>query len=328
MATPQKSQPAPDFIPYQPSGDTPDFIPASGGGDASTPAPPTAHMSATPAQPWLTQLDEDLRQGGSRTFVGRTLGHMQGRGDKGYTGLESGTTPATADFMGSVPLGAVKMAQGVAETPQHPIAGPLKAVSGLLQAGTIPSAFMGGPAADAAIEAAPGMAEKAWDTLVPTRAKAGKLFNKVMDSAGDQPVTISPNTMAPLERTQQLAMAGGKPFGAADKLYQRIQTINPLTYREARDFSQNMSLSPEEKMGLKKSMRYEVPRLAKSFNEDVGNAAAAAGKGEEYGNAMNMYRRASRNASIGKGLLKYGGRAALGAAGAGGLYEVGKALNK
>jgi hypothetical protein len=253
---------------------------------------------------------------------------MQGRGDKGYTGLESGTSPATADFMGSVPLGAVKTAQGIAETPQHPVMGPLKAAGGVLQMSTVPSAFMGGPVADAAIDAAAPMAEKVWDAAVPTRAKAGKLFDSVMEAAGDQPVTLSPETMKPLERTQQLAMAGGKPFGAADKLYQRIQTVNPLTYREGRDFAQNMSLSPEEKMGLKRSMKYEVPRMAKSFNEDVGNAAAAAGKGDEYDKAMSMYRRASRNAAIGKAALKYGGRAALGAAGAGGLYELGKTLNK
>jgi hypothetical protein len=163
---------------------------------------------------------------------------------------------------------------------------------------------------------------------IPTRAKAGRLFEDAMSKAGDQPVTISPETMKPLERTQQLSMAGGKPFGTADKLYQRIQTVNPLTYREARDFSQNMSLSPEEKMGLKKSMRYEVPKMAKSFNEDVARAADAAGKGAEHREAMSMYHRASRNAAIGKGLLKYGGRAALGAAGAGGLYEVGKAIKQ
>lgn len=163
---------------------------------------------------------------------------------------------------------------------------------------------------------------------IPTRAKAGRLFEDVMNTAGDQPVKISPQTMKPLERTQQLAMAGGKPFGTADKLYQRIQTVNPITYREARDFAQNMSLSPEEKMSLKRSMRYEVPRMAKSFNEDVARAADEAGKGAEHRKAMSMYRTASRNAAVGKGLLKYGGRAALGAAGAGGLYELGKTLKQ
>lgn len=199
---------------------------------------------------------------------------------------------------------------------------------GLAYAGTkMAGDAFGDAALGSALEAAPGAAEGLADAI-PTRAKAGRLFGEVMDAAGDQPVTLSPETMAPLERTQQLAIAGGKPFGTADKLYQRIQTINPLTYREARDFAQNMSLSPEEKMGLKRSMRYEVPRMAKSFNDDVARAAEAAGKGAEHQKAMSMYRRASRNAAIAKGVAKYGGRAALGAAGAGGLYELGKTINK
>lgn len=179
-----------------------------------------------------------------------------------------------------------------------------------------------------AVEGGSGMAGREGFGAIPTTARAGKLFEQVMAKAKDQPVSISPETMAPLERTQQLAMTGGKPFTTADKLYQRIQTVNPLTYGEARDFASNMALSPEEKMGLKKSMKYEVPKMAKSFGEDVGRAAEDAGAGPDYQKAMKMYRRGSQIESAGKGLVKYGGRAALGAAGAGGLYEVGKALNK
>lgn len=175
----------------------------------------------------------------------------------------------------------------------------------------------------------PGAAEEAGSglkSLIPTRAKGGKILNSVMETARDQPVTLSPQTMAPLERTQQLAMAGGKPFGAADKLFQRIQSVNPLTYEEARDYASNMSLSPEEKMGLKKSMKYEVPRLSQSFGQDIGRAAEAAGVGPEYQRGMKVYRNGARLEDTAKGIAKYGGRAALGAAGAGGLYELNKAL--
>lgn len=160
---------------------------------------------------------------------------------------------------------------------------------------------------------------------VPTRAKAGQLFQHVMEKAGDQPVNLT-RTMEPLERTQQLASAGGKPFGVADKLYQRINTVNPLTYREARDFASNMSLSPEERMGLKGSMQREVPRLSHAFNADVGDAAEAGGVRPQYDKAMRTYRIASRNRDIGAKALKWGGRAAAGAAGLGGAYELKKAF--
>lgn len=159
---------------------------------------------------------------------------------------------------------------------------------------------------------------------LPSRAHAAELFQHVMEHAADEPVTLSKATMEPLERTQQLAMAGGKPFGTADKLYQRIQTINPLTYREARDFASNMSLSPEEKMGLKRSMQYEVPRLSKAFNEDVGAAAARRGVGSEYEQAMKEYRQAARNAEIAKKVAKWGGGAAAGAIGLEGAHRLAK----
>lgn len=185
--------------------------------------------------------------------------------------------------------------------------------------------LLGNIALGGAAGSAPGAVGDAID-MIPTRAKGGRMLDSVMQFAKDQPVTISPQTMAPLERTQQLALAGGKPFGAADKLFQRIQSVNPLTYGEARDFSSNLSLSPEEKMGLKKSMKYEVPQLSKAFGNDIGRAAEDAGVGPEYLKGMSTYRNGARLEDAAKNIAKYGGRAGLGAIGAGGLYELKKAL--
>lgn len=290
-------------------------------GDA--PVTPTTGASISAAKPesWLDQVHDDLLHGGGRTIVGRALGHIEGNGDKGYQGLESGVSPAAAQYMGSPELGAVKMATGITETPQHPLMGPVHALEGGLQMLTIPS-MMTAPEVNPAMKGGARLLD-----LVPTRAKAGRIFEDVMNVAKDQPVKISPATMQPLERTQQLAMAGGKPFSTADKLYQRIQGINPLTYGEARDFSSNMSLSPEEKMALKRSMKYEVPRLSNAFNSDVQKAADDAGVGAQHAKAMKMYRQGARLEAAGKGALKYGGRALLGAIGAGGLYELGRAVN-
>ena len=68
---------------------------------AQTPkSPATVSPRETGVVPWLEDAEEDLRHGGTRTALGRGLGFMQGRGDKGYNGLESGTSPEVADTMG------------------------------------------------------------------------------------------------------------------------------------------------------------------------------------------------------------------------------------
>lgn len=219
---------------------------------------------------------------------------------------------------------------GMAQAARHPIDQAHQEVDALranpaYEGTKMAGSLFGNMALGGAAGSLPGAVGDVAD-MIPTRAKGGKILDSVLDKARDQPVTLSPQTMAPLERTQQLAMAGGKPFGTADKLYQRVQSVNPLAYGEARDFAQNMSLSPEDKMSLKKSMRYEVPRLSKSFNQDVGRAAEAAGVGPEYQRGMSVYRNGARFEDAKDALAKYGGRAALGAVGAGGLYELKKAL--
>jgi hypothetical protein len=273
--------------------------PVSGGEDdpfaaiaeAPKAAPPStngatmqAAASKGRATQFLEDLSHDLRQGGSRTVVGRTLGKLQGRGDKGFEGLESGTTPATADFLGSVPLGAAKTAQGIAETPEHPIAGPLKAVSGVAQMATIPSMVMGGPGASAAIEA------------IPSRKFAAELFKDVSEHAGDVPVSLT-RAGDPLLRFKEMADAGGTMPKAINRLLQRATSPGgkPLTYDEARDIYSNLSaLSAEDINRLNAPMRRQMGIVTQALKDDIGDAANQAGQAAKYYAAMKDYARASK----------------------------------
>lgn len=258
------------------------------------PAPrATATMQAAQPQDWLTQADEDLRQGGTRTVVGRWLGNMQGRGEKGYSGMESGTTPAVADYMGSVPLGAIKTAQGIKETPEHPVRGPLKAAGGVLQMAEIPLSFMGGPAVDAA---------------TPSTVRAGHLFASIAEDAGNVPVALE-HSGEPIRRFNELASRGGQQTKVVEDLMKRLRTISkgqgPITYSEARDFYSNMSrLSSEEITNLNPIMRKQMTEVARAFSKDVADAAAQVGRAGDYWKAMGQYARASRLADAQKILMK------------------------
>lgn len=303
MPTP-KQQAAPDFIPAE----TPDFIPAEEGA-ASNAAPVQADTPLTGIIPHQSDTLPHALTDVFSNIGGGGLGALEQMGRLTPFGMAADKMEGKPTIYGQAydavthPSQTIKgLKSAFVDVAHHP----LENIEGAI----------GAAGAGAMIPEGANLLEK-----VPTKAKAGKLFSEAMDKAANAPVNLSPETVDPLQRTQQLAMAGGKPFGTADKLFQRIQTINPLSYQEARDFSQNMSLSPEEKMGLKGSMRYQVPRLSRAFNNDVQTAADNAGVGDVHRQAMQTYRRASQISDVGDRVKKYGGRAALGAAGLGGAYK-------
>lgn len=294
--------------------------PAKFGSDVKIDAPPPpttngAMMSAKPHATWLDDLESDLRQGGERTFVGRTLGKMQGR-DKGYTGLESGTSKGTAEFMGSPVLGATHAAQGIQETPEHPVKGPLKAIGGVLEMATIPGSFVGGPAAEAGISAA------------PSRKFAAQLFKDVSAHAGDVPVNLTRSGDALLE----MGKGGGWLPTPIKKLIERYtapikgatkssrEGARPLTYDEARKFYENItSLSAKDKMSLSPSQSRQLDTIRDTLKHDIGDAAAQAGQAAKYYAAMKNYAQASKLLRASSVIAKWA--AGLSTAG-GGIYEI------
>jgi hypothetical protein len=307
MPQPQsKPQAAPDFIP---DSGQPDFIP-----DTPAPKPDERNGLQRGYDEFESAKPEDA--GLSRwSPEGIKMRLVQGAGDLVAPlvhPLQAAQSASAKPSFASMALGpGYDAAKGLVHAFRED---PVRALPGAAAMLAVPEA--GGEASDAI--------SALRDANPFSTARAGRMFNEVMGAAGDQPVTLT-RSLAPLERTQQLAARGSNPFRAADQLYSRINTVNPLTYREARDFASNMSLSPEERMGLKGSMQREVPKLSHAFNEDVGDAAEAAGKGPEYKQAMSEYASRSRNKEIAKKAGEKIGRYAIPAAVGAGTYGAYKA---
>lgn len=145
---------------------------------------------------------------------------------------------------------------------------------------------------------------------IPTRAKAGKLFDSVMKDAANQPVELT-RTNPLLERAMQLSDRGHGTVTPLDKLFQRIQQTQPLDYAEARDRASALSsLTGEDKIRATKTLQAETKNISHAFNQDIGDAAAAVGRGEDYEKAMQIYRQASQLRDGLKNAAKYGAGAA------------------
>lgn len=283
---------------------------------------PMATLNAAPSSEnsvtqYLQQVGQDLSQGGTRTGIGRVLGSLQGRGDKGFNGLNAGVSEGVANFMGSPELGIAKALQGAAMTPQHPVAGPVKAISGLLDAATIPSLMVGGPATTAAIEA------------IPNAARASQSFQDIAKAVGKTEVPLSPSTLDPLQRLAEIRANGGAgkvPEGVM-QLLERSQRTFPMTYPEARDFVSNLSeLSTTQKMASTAKVAAPLGEMTRGLHGDI--ATAIGEYGPNYLETIKEYARAQRLNDAVQGAKDFASSkgAKLGYAGATGatLYLLGK----
>jgi hypothetical protein len=242
----------PSSVPPPPPGySASDIVPAASAAPAppasAAPKPlPVATMSA-PVQPnnafdhiqqWANSVADDLRYGTDRTGIGSLLKHM------GAPGLESGTTSGVADFMGSIPLGALKMMKGGAEylnpqaTPGKAWQGVKDVTSGGLQAATIPSAFVA-PESGEAIEGA-------GNAVV---SGTGKAIN-----AAKKPFSLKAVTEA-LQKSKQ---------SIQDGLQSNLQDIQSGFHDSIREVFDSVA----EKAGVQ-------PKPAQSLNDIAANTAAA-----------------------------------------------------
>jgi hypothetical protein len=291
----------------------------------STPAA-QGTLSAAPKPSWLDDAGNDLREGGSRTVVGRTLGRMQGRGDKGYTGLESGVSKGAADIAGSPELGAVEAAQGVASMKDHPVRGAWDTAKGLAHMTEIPSMMAGGAATGT--EEAPSVISRVLEKL-PTATRGAKRLNEVMEAAGELPVDLA-RTSEHLMRASDLADTGAALPGPVKKLLKVFNKGQEIDYATARDFYSNLSnLSSKDNMALTPSMRRQVALIVHAMKDDIGETAAQVDKASQYYAGMKDYARAMKAARIKNaivGALK--SKAVKTAVGAGAGYAAVKALGK
>lgn len=282
------------------------------GATESGPAPKqadTVQAAPTGIVPWLSDAENDLRHGGGRTIVGRTLGHMQGNGEKGYSGLESGASPEAADIMGSVPLGLTRAAKGVAETGRarsmgDAWTGAKDMAGGTMQAATLPMMLDAGPVQENVMNA------------IPDADHAGKVFQSIAGDAKDVPLSFQ-KTTPELQRFQELTQRGGRNSKPFTQLSRRLDTADgapdPVNFPEGRDFYSNISdaahQTPLQKImgrGMKPTMRRQAVNVRRAFNDDLTSAADQVGRGQDYTDAMKEYAQAKTLQKITRGGMLLG----------------------
>lgn len=282
---PQQNKPIPEFIPAE----QPDFIPA----EQPIPAIDNRNKiqrgfdelaNVTPEQeqgkPWLLNKAQEFGAGaiGSLSPLVHPIKTIEGIGNA-ISHPEETAKSVWADVK------------------EHPAQAAGNLVGGLVT---------GGLASEAG---APLLAR------IPTRAKAGALFEQAMGKAENEPVWMQ-KSGPELVRARELMERGGGRSAPVNALLKRVGNVNnpPLPYREARDYASNLSrLSAGETQKLSPVMQKQVGNLSRAFNQDVGDAATRAGAGPEYNQAMQSYARAMQlrkalinSAKIGGGALATG----------------------
>jgi hypothetical protein len=261
---------------------------------------------------WAENVSNDLKYGTDTTGVGTLLKKM------GAHGLDYGNSEEVGNFMGSLPLGLARATKGGAEITQQGKTwqGTKDVVGGTLQAATIPSTFMGGPAAETGAEAAVTAGGK----LFGSAEHAGQLFDTVRAAAKDKPIELTDEVYDALKNIKQLADAGAKGTPrVASKLANRLNNVDEeLYWDEARRFYSNISrLSANEYASMAPQMQRAVGQLGRALGGVLNDTAASVGKGEEYAQAMREYARSKSWQQFGAGAWDFIKKAAPYAVGIG-----------
>jgi hypothetical protein len=287
-------------------------------------------VSAAPTGPraWLGNAENDLLHGGQATFIGKAL-HAMGANPNG---AEAGVSPATAQNMESVPLGLIHAAQGAVETPDHPIAGPLKAAGGLLQAASMPLSFL---APETEALGSSSKLSQLRQAALPTTEEAGRLFQPIEEAAKNVPVNTAPaRKIAELAKDYGEAGAQGPPKVLARflrktepvsgfPLPEGEETVPQVLYPQARKFAENAGrLSAGETLNSNPQMQRLVSEFAQALKDANREAAEQVGMGKEYDQAMSRYRTASQLKTLKENALKYATGVIAGGLGVEGIRRV------
>lgn len=284
----------------------------SGKSKGYTPQPGDASISAAPtgAKAWLSNLETDFRQGTTNTFPGKILSAM------GAQGVDRGAQAGTVDSNLMTPvLGPIHTAQGIAETPDHPVRGPLKAIGGALETMTLPASFM-------APEANMGLDK------IPSKSYAGEMLGRIKAAAGAS--EVDPNAAGQVAlQTQKLAESGGQMPKVVKDFLKRVTdpAKPPLSFAEARDFYSNATrLSADEFNKMTGPMKRQIGQFTEALGGSIQDAATKAGYGDEFSSAMQEFRRASQISGAVKAGAKFAGKSIAAGTVGYGTYELVKAI--
>jgi predicted enzyme related to lactoylglutathione lyase len=232
--------------------------------------------------------------------------------------------------MASLPLGLAKVAQGTGEVAPGSQGstwqGTKDIVSGAAQTAQIPALMVTGPGTEAGAEVASAGASKIFGSV----DRAGKLFNEVK-AAAPGAVDITDAMSQAATRTQELANTGAKGMPRViSKFVARVTDPEkaPIAWDEARDFYSNVSrLSANEYQSMNPQMAAAVGKFAGAFNDALQATAEGAGKGEQYAQAMDLYRTAKSWQRIGSDVWQGAKRALPFAGGSAVGYQAAKRLS-
>lgn len=169
--------------------------------------------------------------------------------------------------------------------------------------------------ANAAATIIPGIV-KGVSRAVPTTAKAGAKFEKVMSAAKNEPINTATAERIAGE-AETLSKHGARlPKVLKDFINTHTDAGGPLSYKTGRDFATNAgNLSAREASGASPVMRKKLTEFTEAMKTANRDAAARVGMGELYDQAMKEYRRAKTIEETARIVKKWTFRAALTAAG-------------
>lgn len=191
------------------------------------------------------------------------------------------------------------------------------------------------------LEALPGGVSSARQSLFPTMEEAGKLFHPIEQAAKQTPIDIKA-ARAIAEEAKQYADAGATMPSVLKKFLDRTEPTAPASfphpatpapdvlYPEGRLFAQNAGrLSASERLASTPNMQRLAGKFADALKTANRDAADSIGMGKQYDQAMSAYKGAAGRAQLMQNLKEIATKAAIGAAGLGGVeYIVSKAMAK
>lgn len=218
--------------------------------------------------------------GGLSLAINRMVGKpMQAEQQKANqtTGLES----AGHRVAGALPFIGPFAGQAGQAIGQDPLRGGAELGTNFLMAG--------------AVKNAPKFISSALDSI-PTKAKAGALFNEAASAANPVPVDVTAPGNTALRIQEAAGRGGSMPKVVRDFINRATKPDSkPLTYEEARDFYQNASrLSANETQRLTPNQQRMVGQFARDLGDSISGAADQAGVKPQYQGAMQQYRQASK----------------------------------
>lgn len=155
---------------------------------------------------------------------------------------------------------------------------------------------------------------------LPSTERAGKLLSEVSTAARDKPVNFV-RTRPLLEDAQRLTTYGHGNITPLNSLFDRMNTINPIDFEEARGrYSPLTRLTSVDRMSATPQLQSAAKSVARAMRADIGDVAESVGKRQQYERGMREYGNAMRNKEMANKISKHAGKGAATAIGGGALY--------